>query len=554
MQQEIERLKRKYIFSASAIVIAVIWGMLLVMNLLMQMLFRSNSSNADAMILQAAKSYDYQTETLLLSEMKQNVDGDYLIPRNIHSVDSITLSGTIRSESNSESWYCGGGGLMYLEETENQQELVYREYTFNKDTSDVTIDFQNDNTLKRERSAEARQHSGLTADNFLVSIVWWTSREDVSLTLDKITIHYQEKRTSNDILHFSYFDLFENQIPEALSERNSFYLVTNTTGNLSAVCSGNLPTQISNEEAVALVNDVLEQHQNSGSIPSQKSYQYTVVSYHDFQIILFQQDQNGQKTLHQILWISMLSGFLMTLILIAVIILLSKHMVKPLSDSFIQQKQFISNAGHELKTPVTVISATTDLLERKHGTDRLYDTIKAQAEKMSRLITELLELTKFSEKSKDPVDFHLFSISETVETTLLYFESRAFESEHPLHLEIAENLTMYGDALKMERLVGILIDNALKYADAKTEIQFCLSESNHKIYLSCSNLCSDLTQEQMTHLFDRFYRAEESHSHQKEGFGLGLSIAQAITEQHKGEISASLQENKITFTVKLPKS
>lgn len=554
MQQEIERLKRKYIFSASAIVIAVIWGMLLVMNLLMQMLFRSNSSNADAMILQAAKSYDYQTETLLLSEMKQNVDGDYLIPRNIHSVDSITLSGTIRSESNSESWYCGGGGLMYLEETENQQELVYREYTFNKDTSDVTIDFQNDNTLKRERSAEARQHSGLTADNFLVSIVWWTSREDVSLTLDKITIHYQEKRTSNDILHFSYFDLFENQIPEALSERNSFYLVTNTTGNLSAVCSGNLPTQISNEEAVALVNDVLEQHQNSGSIPSQKSYQYTVVSYHDFQIILFQQDQNGQKTLHQILWISMLSGFLMTLILIAVIILLSKHMVKPLSDSFIQQKQFISNAGHELKTPVTVISATTDLLERKHGTDRLYDTIKAQVEKMSRLITELLELTKFSEKSKDPVDFHLFSISETVETTLLYFESRAFESEHPLHLEIAENLTMYGNALKMERLVGILIDNALKYADAKTEIQFCLSESNHKIYLSCSNLCSDLTQEQMTHLFDRFYRAEESHSHQKEGFGLGLSIAQAIAEQHKGEISASLQENKITFTVKLPKS
>lgn len=554
MQQEIERLKRKYIFSASAIVIAVIWGMLLVMNLLMQMLFRSNSSNADAMILQAAKSYDYQTETLLLSEMKQNVDGDYLIPRNIHSVDSITLSGTIRSESNSESWYCGGGGLMYLEETENQQELVYREYTFNKDTSDVTIDFQNNNTLKRERSAEARQHSSLTADNFLVSIVWWTSREDVSLTLDKITIHYQEKRTSNDILHFSYFDLFENQIPEALSERNSFYLVTNTTGNLSAVCSGNLPTQISNEEAVALVNDVLEQHQNSGSIPSQKSYQYTVVSYHDFQIILFQQDQNGQKTLHQILWISMLSGFLMTLILIAVIILLSKHMVKPLSDSFIQQKQFISNAGHELKTPVTVISATTDLLERKHGTDRLYDTIKAQVEKMSRLITELLELTKFSEKSKDPVDFHLFSISETVETTLLYFESRAFESEHPLHLEIAENLTMYGNALKMERLVGILIDNALKYADAKTEIQFCLSESNHKIYLSCSNLCSDLTQEQMTHLFDRFYRAEESHSHQKEGFGLGLSIAQAIAEQHKGEISASLQENKITFTVKLPKS
>lgn len=257
MQQEIERLKRKYIFSASAIVIAVIWGMLLVMNLLIQMLFRANSSNADAMILQAAKSYDYQTETMLLSEMEQNADGDYLIPRSIRSVDSITLSGTIRSDSDSESWYCGGGGLMYLEETANQQELVYREYTFNKDTSEVTIDFQNDNTLKRERSAEARQTSGLTTDNFLVSIVWWTSRKDVSLTLDRITIHYQKERDANDILHISYSDLFENQIPEVLSERNSFYLVTDSGGSLSAVCSGNLPTQISSEEAETLVSDVL---------------------------------------------------------------------------------------------------------------------------------------------------------------------------------------------------------------------------------------------------------------------------------------------------------
>ena len=426
MQQEIERLKRKYIFSASAIVIAVIWGMLLVMNLLIQMLFRANSSNADAMILQAAKSYDYQTETMLLSEMEQNADGDYLIPRSIRSVDSITLSGTIRSDSDSESWYCGGGGLMYLEETANQQELVYREYTFNKDTSEVTIDFQNDNTLKRERSAEARQTSGLTTDNFLVSIVWWTSRKDVSLTLDRITIHYQKERDANDILHISYSDLFENQIPEVLSERNSFYLVTDSGGSLSAVCSGNLPTQISSEEAETLVSDVLQQHRDSGSISVQKSYQYTIVPYHDFQIILFQQDQSEQKTLHQILWISIFSGFLMTLILIAVIVLLSKHMVKPLSDSFSRQKQFISNAGHELKTPVTVISATTDLLERKHGSDCLYDTIKAQSEKMSRLIAELLELTRFSEKSKDTADFRLFSVSETVETTLLYFESRAF--------------------------------------------------------------------------------------------------------------------------------
>ncbi len=120
-------------------------------------------------------------------------------------------------------------------------------------------------------------------------------------------------------------------------------------------------------------------------------------------------------------------------------------------------------------------------------------------------------------------------------------------------MDIDDGLTMYGDSRKIERLMGILLDNALKYADAQSIIRITLSEEKGHINLICSNRCTEINQEQISHSFERFYRAEESHSNKKEGFGLGLSIAQAITELHKGEISVSLNDNIVIFKIHLPK-
>lgn len=251
--------------------------------------------------------------------------------------------------------------------------------------------------------------------------------------------------------------------------------------------------------------------------------------------------------------VSTILGTVVFALLLSIILCISRRIVAPISESFEKQKQFISNAGHELKMPVTVIFATTDLLERKHGNDRLLDTIKAQSDKMGNLVGELLELSRLSEINENKTQFSNFSISDIVNNTVLYFESRAFEEQHALEINIDEGLTMYGDSRKIERLIGILLDNALKYADAQSRIRITLSEQKGRIILTCSNRCTEINQEQISHLFERFYRAEESHFNEKEGFGLGLSIALAITELHKGEISVSLNDNTVIFKIHLPK-
>ena len=255
----------------------------------------------------------------------------------------------------------------------------------------------------------------------------------------------------------------------------------------------------------------------------------------------------------QVFAVSTILGTVIFALLLSIILCISRRIVAPISESFEKQKQFISNAGHELKTPVTVISATTDLLERKHGNDRLLDTIKAQSDKMGNLVGELLELSRLSEINENKTQFSNFSISDIVNNTVLYFESRAFEEQHALEINIDEGVTMYGDSRKIERLIGILLDNALKYADAQSRIRITLSEQKGRIILTCSNRCTEINQEQISHLFERFYRAEESHFNEKEGFGLGLSIALAITELHKGEISVSLNDNTVIFKIHLPK-
>ena len=169
------------------------------------------------------------------------------------------------------------------------------------------------------------------------------------------------------------------------------------------------------------------------------------------------------------------------------------------------------------------------------------------------LVSELLELSRLSEINENKTQFSHFSVSDIVNNTILYFESRAFEEQHELEMDIDDGLTMYGDSRKIERLMGILLDNALKYADAQSIIRITLSEEKGHINLICSNRCTEINQEQISHSFERFYRAEESHSNKKEGFGLGLSIAQAITELHKGEISVSLNDNIVIFKIHLPK-
>lgn len=551
MDKAIKKLRKKYIISASLIAFSVILLMLILLNVITLIVFRSFNRNTHEMIQQAAHSYDYNTETFLLSDMETNKDGDHIIPCIVDSIDSVTLKGEITGENFTQNWYSAGGGLMYQLTVDGTEKFAYREYTFNKNTSEVTIDFKDNSTLRFEEQSLLSE-SGVTKDNFLVSIVWWSSSDDVSLKLDSVTVHYNTDFTKRNMMQISYQDLFGDEIPTSLSETSSFFLAADTDQHLIAECSGNLPTHFDKQEISDILNTT-SGRSGTLKINSGVPYAYSVSEKNGIDVYSFIQNSSTTRVSMQVFAVSTILGTVVFALLLSIIFCISRRIVAPISESFEKQKQFISNAGHELKTPVTVISATTDLLERKHGNDRLLDTIKAQSDKMGNLVGELLELSRLSEINENKTQFSNFSISDIVNNTVLYFESRAFEEQHALEINIDEGVTMYGDSRKIERLIGILLDNALKYADAQSRIRITLSEQKGRIILTCSNRCTEINQEQISHLFERFYRAEESHFNEKEGFGLGLSIALAITELHKGEISVSLNDNTVIFKIHLPK-
>ena len=153
MDKAIKKLRKKYIISASLIAFSVILLMLILLNVITLIVFRSFNRNTHEMIQQAAHSYDYNTETFLLSDMETNKDGDHIIPCSVDSIDSVTLKGEITGENFTQNWYSAGGGLMYQLTVDGTEKFAYREYTFNKNTSEVTIDFKDNSTLRFEEQS-----------------------------------------------------------------------------------------------------------------------------------------------------------------------------------------------------------------------------------------------------------------------------------------------------------------------------------------------------------------------------------------------------------------
>lgn len=238
-------------------------------------------------------------------------------------------------------------------------------------------------------------------------------------------------------------------------------------------------------------------------------------------------------------------------------LLLSRWMVKPVERAWEKQRRFVADASHELKTPLTVILSNTDMLiESGAVTDeknRLrLDNIRAESKRMKALTENLLELARTVNRPKatamEPINFS-FVLSGAV----LMFEPTVFDLGRSIQSEIQENITINGDREKLRQLADILIDNAIQYGADKSPITVSLSVINKKeALLSVVSEGTPLSDKDLTHVFERFYRVDASRGLTK-GFGLGLSIAQSIVREHGGEIWAESDGKKLnTFFVKLP--
>lgn len=225
-------------------------------------------------------------------------------------------------------------------------------------------------------------------------------------------------------------------------------------------------------------------------------------------------------------------------ILFVVVFLFSFSVFEPIKASFMKQKQFVSNASHELKTPLTIISANTDVLMRKNDDDEWVKNIKEQTKRLETLINDMLDMAKMDE-NKPTLNKEEFNLSDEIIKNTLPFDAVAFETEKIINLDVTPNINYFGDMQSVKKIVNILLDNAVKYTNEGGVISVKLNKKGNKITLSVCNTGSLIDEKDAHKIFERFYRADNSRSRKSGGSGLGLSIAKAIADANKWKISAT---------------
>ncbi len=296
---------------------------------------------------------------------------------------------------------------------------------------------------------------------------------------------------------------------------------------------------VTEEDTGRFLSAVLDRGEGMGYVGQ---YKYYVVRTGEDQYMAVFLD--CQRELHSIRTFALISFFVAAACVALVYILIgsfSKKAIGPAVKSMEKQKQFITDAGHELKTPLTVIATSLKVLEMEVGQQKWIDKARAQAEKMADLVNDLVTLARLDE-AKPPLRFAAFDISGAVAETAASFQELAAAGGHALEADIAPGLSYRGDEYAVRQLVSILLDNAVKYTDSGGKIRLSLEKAKRGVAVKTSNPCAGLDAEELDKLFDRFYRPDRSRSKQTGGFGIGLSIARSIAQAHKGSIRAECPE------------
>lgn len=238
------------------------------------------------------------------------------------------------------------------------------------------------------------------------------------------------------------------------------------------------------------------------------------------------------------------------LIVFVLLLLLSKRAIRPFAENLERQRQFVTDASHELKTPLAILSADLGLLEDIHGKDPWLESARAQTVRLDKLIKNLVELARTEETVREDAAAH-FSVSEVAWASVDAFQPLAEADGKTLTAEIAEGVTLYGVQDNFFRLFSILLDNAVKYCDPGGAIRLSLSQRGRNLCVSISNPCTGVDPARLSRYFDRFYRADTART-SGGGYGIGLSTAKAIVTRHRGRITNRYADGVITFTALIP--
>lgn len=331
----------------------------------------------------------------------------------------------------------------------------------------------------------------------------------------------------------------DEQIPPYLSHESTyetryFSVLFDEDGRAASVDTGSIAS-VEPQSAVRIAEQALQANRKKGFV---ESYRFHQKEEGDMVRIIFLDLKQKMNACYRFLGFGIASAVVVFLIISLAILFFADRLIRPITESYEKQNRFIADAGHEIKTPLTIINANVDILEMEYGHNEGFDEVRIQSERLAALTEELVLLARM-EESGNALHLIEFPISEIVEEAVAPFKAIAASYELCLRVDIKPMLSMHGDQKTIARLLSILMDNAMKYTPAGGTVSVSLKKQSRGIALTVFNDTKEPVDSQsLPHVFDRFYRLDSSRNSETGGYGIGLSVAKAIVISHGGKISA----------------
>ena len=340
----------------------------------------------------------------------------------------------------------------------------------------------------------------------------------------------------------------ENPMPSLPPEtpfQTRYFTVTVKGGEVVSVNNSKI-FKLTEEQAITQTKEVISQGQTDGYFGD---YKLTKISVDDGDMYIFLDCSKDLYFARNFLKISIMIGAIAIILIFGLVWIFSSIVVKPIAESYSKQKRFITDANHEIKTPLAIIGATNEVMELKFGENEWSDTINNQVKKLTALTERLVFLSRMDEENAE-IPMVEFNLSETVNEVSEPFKNLAKISNKTFNLTVEQNLKGVGDVSLIGQLVSILLENAFKYSNDNGNIDLYLSSNGKNNKIIVANTTDGVDKKNLDKLFDRFYRSDDSRNSETGGNGIGLSIAKSIVNIHKGKIFAKSDDGKyIVFTV-----
>ena len=330
------------------------------------------------------------------------------------------------------------------------------------------------------------------------------------------------------------------------------YFTVNIWGGTAYITGGTYANLEDTDALRDILSQCLEQNQTEGTVEDYH-LRYLVEDNGLYRKLAFVDMSMEQATLARVIRSYLVIALAALLVLLGIAAAASRWVTRPVERAWRQQRQFLSDASHELKTPLTVILSNAELLEGAALPEkpaRWSGNIRCEAEQMRTLVEQMLTLAR-ADNGVRPAAMEPVNFSDVATECVLSFEPVAFEAGKPLEDHVAEDVTVTGDRDRLRHLISILLDNAVKYGAPGGTITLTLERTERQARLTVANPGDPIPPEHLPHLFERFYRADSSRGEQS-GFGLGLSIADTIAREHKGSLRAESNAVSTRFIFTLP--